>query len=118
MSKITIPPLPETYAWHYYNNGGGTVLHRGPSRRLDADMQAAKEYPRVHHVVPLYTAEQLQADRLMVAEHVIRACAEVAAREMVAADETGMAEDYAYNNACHHIEAAIVALLPAEELQP
>lgn len=61
MSKITLPLLPETYAWHYYNNGGGTVLHRGPSRRLEADMQAAREHPRVHHVVPLFTADQMQA---------------------------------------------------------
>jgi hypothetical protein len=47
-------PSAEPYAWHYWNTGGGSVLHRGPSNNLDADMQAAKDYPRVHHVTPLY----------------------------------------------------------------
>jgi hypothetical protein len=48
----------EPYAWHYTNNGGASVWHMGPSNRLDADMQAAKDYPKVHRVVSLYTAAQ------------------------------------------------------------
>ena len=49
-------PVQEPVAWHYTNNGGGNVMHWGPSARLDADIQAAKDYPRVHKVTPLYTA--------------------------------------------------------------
>ena len=46
----------EPYAWHYWNIGGGSAWHRGPSKHLDADIQAAKEFPRAHHVAPLYLA--------------------------------------------------------------
>ena len=53
--RATSAPSAEPYAWHYWNTGGGSVWHRGPSNRLDADMQAAKDYPRAHHVTPLYT---------------------------------------------------------------
>jgi hypothetical protein len=49
-------PVQEPVAWHYTNNGGGNVMHWGPSARLDADIQAAKDYPRVHKVLPLYTS--------------------------------------------------------------
>jgi hypothetical protein len=49
-------PVEEPVAWHYTNNGGGNVMHWGPSARLDADIQAAKDYPRVHKVTPLYLA--------------------------------------------------------------
>jgi hypothetical protein len=34
-------PVEEPVAWHYTNNGGGNVMHWGPSARLDADIQAA-----------------------------------------------------------------------------
>jgi len=51
-------PSAEPYAWHYWNTGGGSVWHRGPSKRLDADIQAAKDYPKAHHVTPLYTTPQ------------------------------------------------------------
>ncbi len=47
---------PVPYAWHYWNIGGGSTWHRGPSKRLDADTAAAKEYPRAHHLTPLYTS--------------------------------------------------------------
>jgi hypothetical protein len=47
-------PQSEPYAWHYWNNGGDSVWHRGPSAKLDADMQAARDYPRVHHCIPVY----------------------------------------------------------------
>lgn len=49
-----VPEQSEPYAWHYWNNGGGSVWHRGPSAKLDADMQAARDYPRVHHCIPVY----------------------------------------------------------------
>lgn len=48
----------EPYAWHYTNNGGASAWHMGPSNRLDADMDAAKAYPKVHRVTPLYTQPQ------------------------------------------------------------
>lgn len=47
-------PEAEPYAWHYTNNGGASVWHMGPSNRFDADMQASKDYPRAHRMVPLY----------------------------------------------------------------
>ena len=47
------PVVP--YAWHYWNNGGATVYHRGPSKWLDADMEAARKFPAAHHCIPLYT---------------------------------------------------------------
>ena len=49
-------PEQEPVAWHYRNNGGASVMHWGPSAKLDADMQAAKDYPNAHKVTPLYTA--------------------------------------------------------------
>ena len=49
-------PAQEPYAWHYTNNAGASVWHRGPSNRLDADMQVARDYPHAHKVTPLYTA--------------------------------------------------------------
>lgn len=58
----------EPYGWHYWNNGGASVLHRGPSNRLDADIEAAKQNPKAHHVVPLYTApiaQQPQAEAVL-----------------------------------------------------
>lgn len=48
-------PKQEPVAWHYQNNGGASVMHWGTSARLDADMQAAKDYPNTHKVTPLYT---------------------------------------------------------------
>ncbi len=56
----TTPQVPgaEPYAWHYWNNGGASVYHRGPSNQLNADMDAAKMFPAVHHCVPLYTHPQ------------------------------------------------------------
>lgn len=53
--------MPEPYAWHYWNSGGATVYHRGPSKRLEADLEAAEIFPRVHHIERLYTAEQMRA---------------------------------------------------------
>lgn len=50
----------EPYAWHYTNNGGASVLHRWPSNRLDADIAAANEFPRAHHVTPLYTLKGIK----------------------------------------------------------
>lgn len=51
-------PVQEPYAWHYTNNAGASVWHRGPSNRLDADMQAARDYPHVHKITTLYTTPQ------------------------------------------------------------
>lgn len=48
----------DPYAWHYTNNGGASAWHMGPSNRLDADMDAAKAYPKAHRVTPLYTQPQ------------------------------------------------------------
>jgi hypothetical protein len=46
--------LGEPYGWHYTNNGGASVFHKGPSNKLDADMQSAADYPKVHRVKTLY----------------------------------------------------------------
>lgn len=54
----------EPYAWHYKNNGGASVWHMGPSNRLDADIEAAKSYPKVHQVTPLYLHPQPKRDPL------------------------------------------------------
>lgn len=56
ISSALAAPEPEPVAWHYRNNGGASVMHWGPSAKLDADMQAAKDYPNAHKVTPLYTA--------------------------------------------------------------
>jgi len=52
----------EPYGWHYWNNGGASVLHRGPSKRLDADMAVADQYPNVHHCVALFAHAQPKAE--------------------------------------------------------
>ena len=54
----------EPYAWHYKNNGGASVWHMGPSNRLDADIEAAKSYPKVHQVTPLYLHPQPKREPL------------------------------------------------------
>jgi hypothetical protein len=46
----------EPYAWHYYNSGGYSGYHRGPSKQFDADVEAAEMYPRTHHLITLYSA--------------------------------------------------------------
>ena len=48
-------PAGEPYAWHYRNKGGSSVLHLQPGTRLDADMQAAKDFPQAHFITPLFT---------------------------------------------------------------
>ncbi|MGB3882039.1 MAG: hypothetical protein WA955_15825 [Diaphorobacter nitroreducens] len=45
----------EPYCWHYWSSGGASVYHRGPSKMLDADKEAAAMYPKAHHCIPLYT---------------------------------------------------------------
>ena len=62
MSEIT------PYAWHYYNNGGASVWHRGPSNRLDADAAASKTYPAVHKLIALYDASTLAAKDAEIAD--------------------------------------------------
>ena len=57
-SRLRQQSEQEPYAWHYTNNGGASAWHMGPSNRLDADMDAAKAYPKVHRVTPLYTQPQ------------------------------------------------------------
>jgi hypothetical protein len=49
-------PKQEPYAWHYYNSGGYSGYHRGPSKQFDADVEAAEMYPRTHHLITLYAA--------------------------------------------------------------
>jgi hypothetical protein len=56
--KDSLQVEQEPYAWHYTNNGGASAWHMGPSNRLDADMDAAKAYPKVHRVTPLYAQPQ------------------------------------------------------------
>jgi hypothetical protein len=48
-------PAGKPYAWHYQNKGGSSVLHLQPSKRLDADMQAAKDFPQAHFITALFT---------------------------------------------------------------
>jgi glutamate-1-semialdehyde aminotransferase len=52
--EALLASLGEPYGWHYTNNGGASVFHKGPSNKLDADMQAAADYPKVHRVKTLY----------------------------------------------------------------
>ncbi len=56
-SSNNYPPKQqcEPVGWHYTNKAGVSILHCGPSARLDADMKAAKDYPDAHKVTPLYT---------------------------------------------------------------
>ncbi len=59
LAALAVPEAAqEPYAWHYWNTGGASVYHRGPSKALDADIAAAKQYPRTHHLIPLFTAAQ------------------------------------------------------------
>jgi hypothetical protein len=48
-------PAGKPYAWHYQNKGGSSVLHLQPGKRLDADMQAAKDFPQAHFITALFT---------------------------------------------------------------
>ena len=48
-------PAGEPYAWHYQNKSGTSLLHLQPSKRLDADMQAAKDFPQAHFITALFT---------------------------------------------------------------
>lgn len=50
------------YAWHYKNTGGASVWHFGPSNKLDADLEAAKKWPRTHQVTPVFTEQRTQQD--------------------------------------------------------
>ena len=52
------PVEVEPYGWHYWNIAGTSVFHLGRSNKLDADIDASRKHPDVHHVVPLYTTPQ------------------------------------------------------------
>jgi len=51
LAKAQQEPAGEPYAWHYRNKGGSSE----PSKRLDADMQAANDFPQAHFITALFT---------------------------------------------------------------
>lgn len=91
MSKITLPPLPEPDIWVREDFGlGDSTVHQG------------------------YTAEQMQERDRQIAEHVIRACAEVA-QEHADAWKNRPVPLLGYTAVLEDCGAAILALLPVKE---
>jgi hypothetical protein len=44
----------QPFAWYYYNTAGAKVIHTERSDRLAADEDAARRWPNVHYIIPLY----------------------------------------------------------------